>query len=1545
MRTAFPTLTLSDFVLTGTLDGETKELGRADSKSDWGEKTLELTAGLWTFTMTAQVDCANSSVISGVTQYRAELTQTISAGAPNTLTFDMKPVDTDGTVITKGVLSVSISLASNVKTPEKACAKLYEVTAAGETELTSLSRIYDISAGESVIYEPEVTLSGTDGSGTYRVSVAFYNTDGTDGSVEVMQNTWEAYARVVQGLTSSVNETGYNLNEVYKIEYNNADGAELSEIGEVQRMQYSRLSEAVALPEMKKEGWYFCGWYENSSYSGNPVTEIPANSTGKKVFYARWLTNTIYVKEGGNATDDGFTPETAVGSLADAESVILETAAIVRLLDNGILPYRIYVCGTVSGTQVLSENLTASVAESITLCGATGLDSSGLHQDVLDANASGTVLTISTTVPVTVKNLKITGGRASSTHGGGIYVAVENAFLTLAQGCLITENTAPSKNGGGVYITGGRLVLQDDAKVSENEAYSEAGGIAVYSTDSYAASLEMSGTSSIENCKTTRSGGWWGGGILASGKESKRCSIKLSESASIKGCSSKEGGGIGMIDFVDLELTDTVEISGNTASSDGAGIRVWNSTASISGGIIKSNTAPYGGAVSVKNNSTFYLSGGAQVDSGNDVALASGTTVTVSGELTGTAPVVTLNPAEWTRGRVIVTAASGVTFDETMLSYFALSDTDWNTKLSSDKKTILLDAPIYVAGAASHPVCGVAGDNTNGTGTKSKPFATLEKACSVLTDSTASYTIYVDGTLSGVQTLPDTVTADTAASLTVQGTDASAKIDAGQEGPSLTVSAKNIPITLLNLTITKGKTGYRGGGIHILNSGTNLTLGDGTAANAVLITGNTGLQGGGIYNAGSLTIKAGTTITSNTAEGQGDAPEGGGIYNAGTLTMEGGSITSNTAAQDDDGDGDGGGILNSGTFTFSGGTISRNTAKYRGGGIYNDAGTIYMCGSAVIGDKTDSTLGNRAEGTIGGAGIYSAGAASVYIGYKDSITADTEFTGGIYNNYSAADGGGIYITSAASAFKMAGGTIGYNSALNGGGIYNGGCAFTMSGGTIKGNEAAEFGGGVNHRGGNFCMSGSATIDGNKATLCGGGIFLFGGKLYIGFVTENTVNASYSGMISANHADGDGTTVGSGGGIAIKTGTTVYMEAGTIKGNYAAEGGAICNEDTFVINRSASIPAGANGETGAGKNDVYLNTERNATITVGGTLLAASPVATITPQSYLADTQVLKAGSGVTLADWVGKFALSDDGWGINSSGALVEYVTVSNVTASLSSLSANSKSSPHKITVYATSRDDFEAINTALKANSDKYVSITLVCPGLTELPELENDSSSGAFYDCTTIVEVTLPEGFTTIGSCAFNGCSNLSTLNLPSTLKSTTYRDLNRCTSLTSLTLPEGLESIGSQSLAHSGITSITIPENVKLVAYDAFCQTNPTLQSIIVVSENQYYKDIDGVLYNKSGTLLSCCPAAKTGELVIQDGVTEIGSYSCYCGKITSLTIPSSVTQIGSNAFQYSSQLATITFTGTKAQWNAITKGSNWKYSLAATKVTCSDGEVNL
>ncbi|MBQ7712345.1 MAG: leucine-rich repeat protein, partial [Clostridia bacterium] len=66
----------------------------------------------------------------------------------------------------------------------------------------------------------------------------------------------------------------------------------------------------------------------------------------------------------------------------------------------------------------------------------------------------------------------------------------------------------------------------------------------------------------------------------------------------------------------------------------------------------------------------------------------------------------------------------------------------------------------------------------------------------------------------------------------------------------------------------------------------------------------------------------------------------------------------------------------------------------------------------------------------------------------------------------------------------------------------------------------------------------------------------------------------------------------------------------------------------------------------------------------------------------------------------------------------------------------------------------------------------------------------------------------------------------------------------------------------------------------------------------------------------------------------GVTSIGvSAFSGCTGLTTVTIPSTVTSIGSYAFRNCTGLTTINFQGTMAQWNAISKGSDWNYTTGS------------
>ena len=120
--------------------------------------------------------------------------------------------------------------------------------------------------------------------------------------------------------------------------------------------------------------------------------------------------------------------------------------------------------------------------------------------------------------------------------------------------------------------------------------------------------------------------------------------------------------------------------------------------------------------------------------------------------------------------------------------------------------------------------------------------------------------------------------------------------------------------------------------------------------------------------------------------------------------------------------------------------------------------------------------------------------------------------------------------------------------------------------------------------------------------------------------------------------------------------------------------------------------------------------------------------------------------------------------------------------------------------------------------------------------------------------------------------------------------------CTNLTSVTIPEGVTKIGAFVFENcTSLTSITIPEGVTEIGDGAFSDCI-SLTSIEVDSGNENYVSEDGVLFNKDKTELIFCSSIKEGTYVIPESVKKIG-YEAFsdCTNLTSVTIPEGVTRI--------------------------------------------------
>ena len=228
-------------------------------------------------------------------------------------------------------------------------------------------------------------------------------------------------------------------------------------------------------------------------------------------------------------------------------------------------------------------------------------------------------------------------------------------------------------------------------------------------------------------------------------------------------------------------------------------------------------------------------------------------------------------------------------------------------------------------------------------------------------------------------------------------------------------------------------------------------------------------------------------------------------------------------------------------------------------------------------------------------------------------------------------------------------------------------------------------------------------------------------------------------------------------------------------------------------------------------------------------------------------------------------------------------------------------------------------------------------CTGLTSItiPNGVKKIGDYAFYDCSGLTSITIPNGVKKIGDYAFFGCSGLTSITIPNGVKKIGESAFEGCAGLTSITIPNGVKKIGDHAFfGCSGLTSITIPNGVKKIGDYAFynCSglTSITIPSSVTKIGDDAFSGCKGLT-----------------SITIPSSVTKIWSYTFKdCTGLTSITIPSSVTWIGDFAFSGCSGLTSITIP------NGVTwiGGCAFKDCRGLTSITIPDsvteiGEIEL
>lgn len=161
-------------------------------------------------------------------------------------------------------------------------------------------------------------------------------------------------------------------------------------------------------------------------------------------------------------------------------------------------------------------------------------------------------------------------------------------------------------------------------------------------------------------------------------------------------------------------------------------------------------------------------------------------------------------------------------------------------------------------------------------------------------------------------------------------------------------------------------------------------------------------------------------------------------------------------------------------------------------------------------------------------------------------------------------------------------------------------------------------------------------------------------------------------------------------------------------------------------------------------------------------------------------------------------------------------------------------------------------------------------------LPESLETIGEDSFNSCPKIKTVTLPENVIGIGNYCFRECTALESFTFNKNIKSLGHELFNGCQKLKELTIPASVESVDSKfylygCLAGCGVETVIFEEGIKNIPA-CICAGASNLKTVII-------------------------PEAPSKTL---DGFS-IGAHAFKGTSIEEITLPASLTEIGSSAFE--------------------------------------------
>lgn len=252
----------------------------------------------------------------------------------------------------------------------------------------------------------------------------------------------------------------------------------------------------------------------------------------------------------------------------------------------------------------------------------------------------------------------------------------------------------------------------------------------------------------------------------------------------------------------------------------------------------------------------------------------------------------------------------------------------------------------------------------------------------------------------------------------------------------------------------------------------------------------------------------------------------------------------------------------------------------------------------------------------------------------------------------------------------------------------------------------------------------------------------------------------------------------------------------------------------------------------------------------------------------------------------------------------------------------------------------------------------------------------TGAFWNNTIVEEIFIPGTVTCIAGDAFVYCDNLKKVEIPQSICEIGDNPFAGCPKLTlncfskefiledgilfdkdkrvlihytpsktesNYVIPESVEWVGKHSFYKClNLFEVVVSKNVAFIGNNVFSDC----LNIRLINKSPYFEYIDGVLYNKDMTqVFHYSMGSGVKDVMIKEGVRTIGRNSFWNAKmIETITIPSTVRQIGYNPFAYCLNAVFINHSPFFAETNGILYSYDMKELVCCTSKT-AEKEIRL